>query len=137
MRIITLSFIIAIWILPLVYLSAQEVNITVTIESLESSKQIVMDEEKGQGHKRKKKEGMSAIDAAFVVLSESEEPLHPREITKRMLERGLWHTKGKTPHDSVKARLADDIELHGRESRFCRVRPGVYAVNPSREQDTD
>ena len=76
-----------------------------------------------------KGDGLSAIDAAYIVLVEAGEPLHPREIARRMLERGLWQTAGKTPHETVKARLASDIEIHGKESRFRRVRPGIYATN--------
>jgi len=38
---------------------------------------------------------MHSLDAVTVILSEVGEPLHVNEITRRMLERGLWQTKGQ------------------------------------------
>ena len=52
---------------------------------------------------------MKALDAAAVVLEEAHGPLHYREVTERMLARGLWTTAGKTPWDTVNARIAVDI----------------------------
>jgi len=38
---------------------------------------------------------MHSLDAVTVILSEVGEPLHVNEITRRILERGLWQTKGQ------------------------------------------
>jgi hypothetical protein len=38
---------------------------------------------------------MSAREAAIQVLSEAGEPLHAKEITKRILANRLWSTNGK------------------------------------------
>ena len=73
---------------------------------------------------------MTALDAAAMVLQEAEGPLHYREITRRMLERGLWSTRGETPWNTVNARLATDIRDRGLASRFVRTAPGHFALNP-------
>jgi restriction system protein len=72
---------------------------------------------------------MNTIEAAYQVLREAKEPLHYREIARRMLEQGLWITTGKTPHDSVYSRILVDMQKHGSESRFCRPAPGMFGLN--------
>ena len=74
---------------------------------------------------------MNAIDAAAAVLREACEPLHCREITKRMLDQGLWTTSGKTPWNTVNARIAVDIRDLGSASRFVRSSPGIFTFNPN------
>ena len=71
---------------------------------------------------------MNAIDAVEVILAEAGEPLDCREITRRVLGRGLWPTKGLTPDATINARLAVDIKEQGVASRFQRTRPGVFAL---------
>ena len=70
----------------------------------------------------------TALEAAYEVLNEAEEPLHYEEVTRRMLERGLWQTRGKTPWATVNARIAVDIKELGQESRFLRVGRGIFTV---------
>ena len=65
-----------------------------------------------------------------MILEQAAEPLHYGEITKRILSQGLWHTSGKTPDETVNARLAVDIKHNGTASLFIRPSPGYYAVNP-------
>ena len=74
---------------------------------------------------------MKAIEAVVVVLNDANGPLHYREITERVLARELWTTAGKTPWDTVNARLAEDINNRGSASRFVRVSPGLFALNPN------
>ena len=74
---------------------------------------------------------MSALDAAATVLAETTEPLHYRELTERMLAQELWTTAGKTPWATVNALIAVDIKDRGNASRFVRVRPGWFALNPN------
>jgi len=49
---------------------------------------------------------MTALDAALRVLQEAGGSLHYREITKRVLDAGLWSTEGKTPEATINAQLA-------------------------------
>lgn len=72
---------------------------------------------------------MTAIEAAFKVLYAAGTPLHYREITKRILEQNLWTTAGKTPWNTINARLVVDIRERGGSSRFARVGAGMYALN--------
>ncbi len=71
---------------------------------------------------------MSLFSAVVEILTEAGAPLHYREITKRILERGLWETQGKTPEATVNARLAVDIKKRGSNSRFQRTAEGVFAL---------
>jgi restriction system protein len=71
---------------------------------------------------------MKVLDAVEQVLSEAGRPLAAREIARRAIDRGLWQTEGKTPHDTVHARLAVDISKRGAASRFERVAPGTFAL---------
>ena len=80
---------------------------------------------------------MNALDAAVVVLGDAEGPLHYQEITKRILERKLWTTEGRTPWDTVNAGLAVEIKNRGSASRYIRVSPGRYALNQDVSSGTE
>ena len=71
---------------------------------------------------------MNLLDSVCSILHEAQEPLHYREITKRILAQGKWSTRSKTPEASVNAQLSTDIKQHGDSTRFRRIRPGVYAL---------
>ena len=70
---------------------------------------------------------MKCIDAAYRVLADAGEPLHYREITKRMLKRRLWRTSGQTPEETVNSRISKEINNLGTKPRFCHVGVGMYA----------
>ncbi len=67
-------------------------------------------------------------EAARIVLSEADEPLHYREIARRIVERGLVETSGRTPEATVNAQLSSDISAKGEESLFVRTAPGVFGL---------
>ncbi len=71
---------------------------------------------------------MEMLAAVETLLQAHGEPLHYREITQRLLDQGLWQTRGKTPAATVNSRLAVDIKDNGSDSRFQRTKPGVYAL---------
>lgn len=71
---------------------------------------------------------MKSTDAAEVVLKEAGEPLHYREITRRILERKLWPTEGKTPEATLGAQLGLEISQRGDKSRFQRTDGGTFAL---------
>lgn len=58
---------------------------------------------------------MKYYEAALQVLRSAQRPLTSREITDEAIERGLITPRGKTPYDTMKARLYtrlhDDPEL--------------------------
>jgi len=70
---------------------------------------------------------MSSADAALRVLKEAGEPLHYREITKRIQKRGLWTTVGRKPETIVDRDISQDIKRRGASARFSRVGVGMYA----------
>ena len=71
---------------------------------------------------------MSALEAIHTVLEQAGEPLHYKEITRRILDQGLLQTSGKTPWDSVHSRMAVDILTNGVDSRFQRTAKGIFAL---------
>ncbi len=71
---------------------------------------------------------MNALDAAEYVLSKTGSPMTASDITKRILTQSLWQTQGKTPLDTVEARLAVDIRDKGTASRFQRCAPRLFAL---------
>jgi len=82
---------------------------------------------------------MNVREAAALVLKEAGSPLHAREIAKRILARNLWKTAGKTPHQTVAARLYMDIKQNGGRSPFVLSGPQTFALRsaggiPEREE---
>lgn len=71
---------------------------------------------------------MTVLDAVYVILKDSPEPLHYIEITKRILQKHLWESKGKTPENTVNAQLVVDLNKNGAKSRFRRYGPGIYGL---------
>lgn len=71
---------------------------------------------------------MTLLDAVATVLADAGQPMHPDDITREVLARGLWSTGGKTPQATLAAYLAVDIKKSGGESRFQRTAPGIYAL---------
>jgi HB1, ASXL, restriction endonuclease HTH domain len=67
----------------------------------------------------------SAISA---VLAESRQPLHYREITERILTRGLKTTDGATPDATVNAQMSTSIKHDGAASPYIRVGKGTFAL---------
>ena len=71
---------------------------------------------------------MSARQAAIQVLTEAGEPLHSEEITKRILQKRLWETNGKTPGATVEAQICTDMQKKGPASAFVRTAPRTFAL---------
>jgi len=69
---------------------------------------------------------MKASDAAYEVLKSAGEPLHKDELTKRMIEGGLWQSEGRTPSATVTSILGTEIAELGAASRFVRREPNVF-----------
>ena len=71
---------------------------------------------------------MNVLDAAILVLRESDTPLHVNEITNRILSRKLWESSGKTPTATVGARIYSDIKKNGDVSPFVRHAPSTFGL---------
>lgn len=71
----------------------------------------------------------SALKATEQVLADAGEPLHYTEITRRVLDRGLWQTDGRTPEATVNAQLTIHLKKYGKNARIRRAGPGMYELN--------
>lgn len=71
---------------------------------------------------------MTAIEAAYEVLVQAGEPLHYKELTRRILAAKLWATKGKTPWETVRRNIQFDMERNEAQSRFRQPGPGTFAL---------
>ena len=70
--------------------------------------------------KQPKKAG--CLDAAVQVLADAKKPLQADEMVKRMLAKGLWKTKGKTPEATLYAAIIREIGAKGKAARFRRAK---------------
>src|SRR5215207_5588563 len=66
--------------------------------------------------------------AAREVLREVGHPLHYSDITEIALESGYLRSAGRTPQNTMRARLAVDVRDNP-ESPFVQTAPGVYGLN--------
>ena len=71
---------------------------------------------------------VSGLDAAVTVLREAGEPLGTSEMVKRMLERGLWSTGGKTPAATIYSAILREIAVKGSEARFRKTDRGRFEL---------
>ncbi len=65
--------------------------------------------------------------AARLVLQEVGHPLHYSDITELALESGYLKSRGRTPHNTMRARLSVDVR-DNEESPFLQAAPGVYGL---------
>jgi len=70
---------------------------------------------------------MSGLDAAYKVLSESDQPLNAGAITKAAMEQGLWTPDGLTPAATLSGALQADVKK-GEKARFMKVGAGLYTI---------
>jgi len=89
----------------------------------------------GAGSKNSAKAGQppkdskpSALSAAAQVLAKADGPLSAGEIVKRVLERGLWQTKGRTPQATLYSALLRRIRKDGAAARFRKVERGRFEL---------
>jgi len=76
-------------------------------------------------------DSLSALEAAKLVLKQAREPLRYEEITKRILDQGLWQTTGKTPAATLSSLLSQSVKILGAASPFVHTSPGCYSLNPA------
>ena len=70
-----------------------------------------------------------ALDAAVQVLKTAGGgPLGCKEMVERMLAKGLWQTKGKTPHSTLYAAIIREIAAKGKDARFHKTGRGQFEL---------
>ena len=65
---------------------------------------------------------MNWEDAIIKVLAEEKAPMHYKEITQRILDRGYYEPRGVTPDNSVGMYLRKNPDL------FEKVNKGIYKL---------
>lgn len=73
---------------------------------------------------------MSFVSAAREVLREVGHPLHYTDITEIALESGYIESAGRTPQNTMRARLSVDVRDNP-DSHFVQTAPGVYGLKSS------
>ena len=68
------------------------------------------------------------LDVAYRVLMEAKKPLTPEEITDTGLKNRWLITTGKTPTESMRARLSTDILEKKEKSPFMRASSGTFGL---------
>jgi hypothetical protein len=67
------------------------------------------------------------LNLARQILSQSDKPLHYKDLTERAIKLGL-KTDGATPWATMNAQLSMQIKKKGDESEFYRTEPGYFAL---------
>lgn len=80
------------------------------------------------------KQKTSLLDAAYEVLLAAGCSMTPMEIIRPILESGAWTTKGKTPDQTLCARLYMDIKAKGVNSRFVNAGHGRFSLSGGAEK---
>src|SRR5687767_7568304 len=74
------------------------------------------------------------LDAAYKILGQCRRPMTAGDIVSRALDKGLLTTKGKTPAQTMKSKLATDILWNRERSLFMRAAAGRFALREFRDQ---
>jgi len=82
---------------------------------------------KAEAKPRRKREGLSGLDAAAQVLGRAKEPLDAKTIAERAIAAG-WKTNGLTPHATLYAAMIREIAAKGKESRFAKADKGRFTA---------
>lgn len=77
------------------------------------------------------------LDVAYRVLNSIGRPLSPEEITEIGLREGWLISKGKTPVESMRARLATDILSQRENSFFMRSIAGRFGLREWQHSDKE
>ena len=72
---------------------------------------------------------LSAINAAVLVLRESNEPMNNKQLVEAMTTKGYWTSPGgKTPHATLFSAIQREIDKKGAESRFAKAERGKFSL---------
>ncbi|MDJ0764230.1 MAG: HTH domain-containing protein [Myxococcota bacterium] len=72
---------------------------------------------------------MTFTEAALVVLEREGRPMHSREIAQKAVDWGILSHVGKTPVQTMSARLSAAVTKGTASGPFVRIRPGVFALS--------
>jgi hypothetical protein len=99
-------------------------------KAAKAEKAVTVAKRKAEKPKRK-----GALDAAVEVLKAAAGgPLGAKEMVERMLAKGLWQTKGKTPAATLYAAIIREIAAKGKEARFHKTARGMFELSAAARQ---
>jgi len=75
------------------------------------------------------------LNVAYKVLNHTKQPLNAKEIVEIAKEKNWLLTKGKTPDQSMKARLSTDILNKKENSLFMRIEKGKFCLRSWQEDE--
>jgi hypothetical protein len=82
----------------------------------------------GKAQAKKAPGQMRGLDAAARILAEAGEPMGTKELVARMLDSGLWQTKGKTPSATIYSAILREIAVKRETSRFRKTGKGKFSL---------
>jgi hypothetical protein len=67
------------------------------------------------------------LDAIALTLEEGDGPMKAGDLFRAVIAKGYW-CSGNNPRASLQAAICRDIFLNGKQSRFRRIKRGVYEL---------
>ena len=83
---------------------------------------------KAKAAKPKGERKPSLLSLAADVLKNATTPMDCKTIVEKVLAKGLWKTKGKTPAATLYAAIIREIAAKGKDARFKKVERGQFAT---------
>lgn len=79
----------------------------------------------------KEEKKLSALNAAALVLRDSNEPMNAKQMVEAMTAKGYWSSPGgKTPHATLYSAILREIDKKGSASRFTKADRGKFTLTP-------
>jgi len=69
------------------------------------------------------------LTLAADVLKDAKTPMDCKTIVEKVLAKGTWQTKGKTPHSTLYAAVIREIATKGKEARFHKTDRGMFELS--------
>lgn len=82
---------------------------------------------------RKKREGMSCLDAAAKVLAEAGEPMNTKAMVEAMAAKAYWTSDAPTPSATLYSAILREIQKKGDQARFIKAERGKFALTNRKE----
>lgn len=76
-------------------------------------------------------------DAAYAYLLENPGSVHYKDLTRLVLEKGYFFSRGKTPEQTLRSQLSREIAQKGDEARFVNEAQGVISLSPFGSEKPD
>ncbi|MEX0652549.1 MAG: winged helix-turn-helix domain-containing protein [Phycisphaeraceae bacterium] len=77
---------------------------------------------------RKKRDGLSCLDAAAKVLEDAGEPMNTKAMVESMMAKGYWTTDAPTPSATLYSAILRELQKKGDDARFTKVERGKFTL---------